>query len=59
MGEFTQPQHNDAGTGENCNIGNRCMSLLARAAALQLVAVRRSTGNDVSEPLFSPLSIGL
>ena len=28
---------------------------LARAAALQSVAVRRSTGNDVSGPLFSPL----
>ena len=29
--------------------------LLARAAALQSVAVRQSTGNDVSGPLFSPL----
>ena len=27
-------------------------AVLARAAALQLVAVRRSTGNDVNGPLF-------
>ena len=32
-------------------------NVLARAAALQSVAVRRLTGNDVSGPLFSPLFI--
>ena len=31
------------------------VTILARAAALQSVAVRRSTVNDVSGPLFSPL----
>ena len=52
-------RHNCSGDIYPCNIcpGNKFLVFWHERSALQSVAVRRSTGNDVSGPLFSPLFI--